>query len=291
MFRVSICPSSVVQYSDYRIWCPAVKMGILMPETCWAKEHQINFICVESSWFFTLPKFITVFTKIKPSNLSRVIWICSDSSHLISHPRLCISCYLLFLCFLPRIMSAFPDVRCVGQNAKENVKTWRTWISHDSESDEERQFSSHFCQNLTGLILQYGSLNIVVRPEVQTSAGLPPTPNNVFPSCALFLEEKVSLASLNKDPVLNPYFEITLHYVQIIFYSTRIYQTHCRTQWQRDRRRKSAASRLLRPWVRIPPEAWMSVVSVVCCQVEVFAKGWSLVQGSPTDWGTSLCLI
>jgi hypothetical protein len=30
-------------------------MGILMPETCWAKEHWMNFICVASSWLFTLP--------------------------------------------------------------------------------------------------------------------------------------------------------------------------------------------------------------------------------------------
>jgi len=34
-------------------------------------------------------------------------------------------------------------------------------------------------------------------------------------------------------------------------------------------RRRSAAARLLRLWVRIPPGAWMfTVVSVVCCQVE-----------------------
>jgi hypothetical protein len=29
-------------------------MGILMPKTCWAKEHRINLICIASSWFFTL---------------------------------------------------------------------------------------------------------------------------------------------------------------------------------------------------------------------------------------------
>jgi hypothetical protein len=32
----------------------------------------------------------------------------------------------------------------------------------------------------------------------------------------------------------------------------------------------------------------LSVVSVVCCQVEVFATSWSLVQRSPTDCGASL---
>ena len=36
--------------------------------------------------------------------------------------------------------------------------------------------------------------------------------------------------------------------------------------------------------------AWcLSVVSVVCCQVEGSARGWSLVQSSPTDCSASLC--
>jgi hypothetical protein len=34
-----------------------------------------------------------------------------------------------------------------------------------------------------------------------------------------------------------------------------------------------------------------SVVSVVCCQVEVSATGWSLVQRSPTDCDSSLYVI
>ena len=33
----------------------------------------------------------------------------------------------------------------------------------------------------------------------------------------------------------------------------------------------------------------VSVVSVVCCQVEVSVSGWSLVQGSPTECGVSEC--
>jgi hypothetical protein len=35
----------------------------------------------------------------------------------------------------------------------------------------------------------------------------------------------------------------------------------------------------------------MFVVSVMCCQVEVFASSWSLVQRSPTDCDASLCVI
>ena len=36
---------------------------------------------------------------------------------------------------------------------------------------------------------------------------------------------------------------------------------------------------------------YLSVVSVMCCQVEVSATSWSLVQRSPTDRGASLCVI
>jgi hypothetical protein len=69
-----------------------------------------------------------------------------------------------------------------------------------------------------------------------------------------------------------------------------------RSQWPRGLRRKSAAARLLRSWARIPPEGGgghgcLSVVRVVCCQVEVSATSRSLVQRSPTDCGVSLCVI
>jgi len=64
-----------------------------------------------------------------------------------------------------------------------------------------------------------------------------------------------------------------------------------RSQWPRGVRRRSAAARLQRLWVRIPPGARMSVVSVVCYQVEVSATSLSLVQRSPTDRCASLCVI
>jgi hypothetical protein len=53
-------------------------------------------------------------------------------------------------------------------------------------------------------------------------------------------------------------------------------------------RRKCTAARLLGLWVWILPGAWMFVVSVVCCQLEVSATSLSLVQMSPTDCGASL---
>jgi len=67
---------------------------------------------------------------------------------------------------------------------------------------------------------------------------------------------------------------------------------YSRSQWPRGLRRRSAAARLLRLWVRIPPGPWMSVCwECLCCQVEVSATSWSLVQGSPTDCAASLCVI
>jgi hypothetical protein len=67
----------------------------------------------------------------------------------------------------------------------------------------------------------------------------------------------------------------------------------CRSQWPRGLTRRSSAARLLRSWVRISPVAWMFVCCecFVCCQVEVSATDWSLVQRSPTDCGVSLCMI
>jgi hypothetical protein len=47
-----------------------------------------------------------------------------------------------------------------------------------------------------------------------------------------------------------------------------------------------AAARLLGLGVRIPRgRGCLSLVSVVCCQVEVSASGWSLIQRSPTECG------
>ena len=41
-------------------------------------------------------------------------------------------------------------------------------------------------------------------------------------------------------------------------------------------------------WFEVRRKHWyLSLVSVVCCQVEVLASGWSLVQRSPTDCGVS----
>ena len=66
-----------------------------------------------------------------------------------------------------------------------------------------------------------------------------------------------------------------------------------RSQWPRGLRRRSGAARLLILWVRTPPRGHgcLSVLSVVCCQVEVSGTSWSFVQRNPTDCGASLCVI
>ena len=59
---------------------------------------------------------------------------------------------------------------------------------------------------------------------------------------------------------------------------------NCRSQWPHGVRRKSAVARL-NP---AGGHGCLSVLSVVCCQVEVSATSWSLVQGSPTDFVVSV---
>ena len=94
-----------------------------------------------------------------------------------------------------------------------------------------------------------------------------------------------TISSFSNTNSLNFIFEYK--FVEFYRVPTVVYgiwnNSNCWSQWPRSLRRRSAAARLLRSRVRIPPEAWMSVVSVVCCQVEVSATSWSLVQRSRTD--------
>ena len=61
------------------------------------------------------------------------------------------------------------------------------------------------------------------------------------------------------------------------------------SQLPRGLRHRSAAFRLLRLWVQIPLGAW-TFVSFECCQVDISAMSWSLVQRSLTNSDTS-CVI
>jgi hypothetical protein len=64
----------------------------------------------------------------------------------------------------------------------------------------------------------------------------------------------------------------------------------CRSRWPCGQMFGSGAARLLGLWVRMPPEASMSVsCECLCCQVEASASGWSLAHRSPTEGGVSEC--
>jgi len=61
----------------------------------------------------------------------------------------------------------------------------------------------------------------------------------------------------------------------------KLYVLACRSQWSRDLRRGSAVARLQGLGVRIPPgHGCLSLVSVVCCQLDVCATSRSLVLSS-----------
>ena len=61
---------------------------------------------------------------------------------------------------------------------------------------------------------------------------------------------------------------------------------YCHSQWLHVLRRMFAAPRLLILWVRIlRGHGCLSLVSVVCCLIEVFASGWSLMHRSPPECG------
>ena len=81
-------------------------------------------------------------------------------------------------------------------------------------------------------------------------------------------------------------FFLTLR--NLFFYSIFILSTaYIRwSQWPRGLRRETVAARMLGLRVRIPPgHGRPSVFNAVCCQLEVSASGWSLVQRSPTECG------
>ena len=65
-----------------------------------------------------------------------------------------------------------------------------------------------------------------------------------------------------------------------------------RPQWPRGLRRRSAAARLLRLWVRIPPGAWM-FVCCECCLLSCRGLCDELITRpeSPTECGATSCVM
>jgi hypothetical protein len=61
-----------------------------------------------------------------------------------------------------------------------------------------------------------------------------------------------------------PFFPFCCVLHIICFYFSAVIVFNYRSQWPRGLGRKSTAARLLRSWVRIPPEVWMFVCCVYC---------------------------
>jgi hypothetical protein len=110
-------------------------------------------------------------------------------------------------------------------------------------------------------------------------------PNMMLPRNCEFRENQcsksqTSLRGINKFLSILPTF--TVYWTKFCIWDLN------RSQWPRGLRCGYAAAHLLGFYVRI---LWghgcLSLVSVVCCQVEVSATGWSLIQRSPTECGVS----
>ena len=75
----------------------------------------------------------------------------------------------------------------------------------------------------------------------------------------------------------------------MILYFIKLKRNVCRSQWLRGLRRRSAAARLLRLWVRIRPGAWM----FVCCECCVLS-GRGLCDGlitRPEEFYRLWCVV
>jgi hypothetical protein len=135
-------------------------------------------------------------------------------------------------------------------------------------------------------------------PHTSVSSALPSTDETVrsyhhissptvdsWTSSSLFDRSNFQGVQMKTEPI---HFA-ALHYWTYCSVFTERYFSSYISRWRRGLRRGSEASRLLVSWVRIPPggHRCLSLVAVVCCQIEVSATGSSLVQRRATDCGVS----
>ena len=114
--------------------------------------------------------------------------------------------------------------------------------------------------------------------------------------CALFIVAVLSLSLIRTFPkilftlLVFPMQATCLAYRGIVDF-TAVDSMRCRLRWPRGLRRRSAATRLLRSWVRISPGAWM----FVCCECFVLSGGGlcdgliTLPEESYRLWSVVMC--
>jgi len=110
----------------------------------------------------------------------------------------------------------------------------------------------------------------------------PPQLPDSWTSSSLFDRNILQGVQMKTEPI---HFAALRYWIYWVL--TERYFSSYISRWRRGRRRGSEAAHLLGSRVRIPPggHGCLSLVAVVCCQIEVSATGWSLVQRSPTDCG------
>ena len=83
------------------------------------------------------------------------------------------------------------------------------------------------------------------------------------------------------DQFIRLYACVSLYFISNILLITLFTSSQGQSQWPRGLRRSSAAARLLRSWVRIPPGAWM----FVCCDCCVLSGKRSLRRADHSSRG------
>jgi hypothetical protein len=119
------------------------------------------------------------------------------------------------------------------------------------------------------------SVHVYERDVLKAGALLHPRLSRPWSSCYFLFLERVLLAAVCVG-------------VLCISWPRQLIFTFPAVHYNGSLRRGPEAVRSLGLRVRIPPGAWMSVVSVTFFQVEVSASDKSLVRGNPTECGVSL---
>jgi hypothetical protein len=113
--------------------------------------------------------------------------------------------------------------------------------------------------------------------------------NIIFQSTHRSSKRSLSFRSPHLNPACTSPDSRTCHMPRPAHYSWFDHLNNiCRSQWSCVLRHGSAAARLLDcGFESRRGHGCLSLVSVVCCQVDVSATSWSLVQRSPTECGVS----